>query len=118
MTVYPRLEKKIMTEEMKSVELQFIEAVKKDGYVLEQVPERFRTADVCMAAVQNRGYALEYVPEILKTEEICLEAIKAGDYFLGSFCRMESMLKCVPDYLKSKMKRAIREIEKTAFRRS
>ncbi|MCL2207773.1 MAG: DUF4116 domain-containing protein [Fibromonadales bacterium] len=107
-----------MSKEMKNAELQFIEAVKKDGYVLEQVPESFRTAEVCLAAVQNSGYALEYVPEKLKTEEICLEAIKNGDYFYGSFCRRESMLKCVPEPLKLKMKRVIKEIEETGYRRS
>jgi len=97
--------------EIKTVEQQFIEAAKKDGYVLEQVPESFRTAEVCMAAVQNKGYALEYVPEKLKTEEICLEAVKNGDYVFGNFYRKESLLRCVPASLKQKMKRIIREIE-------
>lgn len=108
-------EKKIVSDDMKAVELQFIEAVKRDGYVLEQVPERFKTAEVCLAAVQSWGYALEYVPEQLKTETICLEAIKNGDYFLGNFCRRESLLKCVPQALKLKMKRAIKEIEEAGF---
>ena len=115
LAVLPLVWRKIVMQGVEAVEQQFIEAVKIDGYVLEQVPESFRTAEVCLAAVQNKGYALEYVPEQLKTETICLEAVKNGDYFLGNFCRRESLLKCVPQSLKTKMRRVIQEIEEAGF---
>lgn len=40
------------------------------------VPEKFKTAELCLAAVQNTGEALEIVPEELKTPELCFAAIQ------------------------------------------
>jgi hypothetical protein len=44
--------------------------------ILEFIPEKLRTHDICKAVVQNGGYDLEYVPEIHRTYEICMIAVK------------------------------------------
>lgn len=50
--------------------------VQENGLSLQCVPEKHRTAEVCLAAVQEDGRALEHVPERLRTEEICLAAVR------------------------------------------
>jgi hypothetical protein len=57
-------------------------AVKQDGSALEDVPEELKTAKLCLEAVKQRGCALEFVPEELRTAELCLEAVKENGYAL------------------------------------
>jgi biotin operon repressor len=45
---------------------QDLEAVKQDGYALQDVKEQ--TPEICLAAVQQNGYALQFVKE--QTPEI------------------------------------------------
>ncbi|MDR2580089.1 MAG: DUF4116 domain-containing protein [Fibromonadaceae bacterium] len=54
----------------------YMESVSKRGLSLEFVPEKFKTADLCMVAVLENGAALAFVPESVMTEEICLAAVK------------------------------------------
>jgi len=53
-----------------------LEAVKSNGYALQYVPEKHKTAELCLAAVKSNGNALQYVPEEYKTAELYLEAVK------------------------------------------
>jgi hypothetical protein len=46
----------------------FLEAVKQDGWALQFVPVKFRTAEICIEAVKMEANALEEVPEKLIVE--------------------------------------------------
>jgi len=45
-----------------------MEAVQKDGMLLEFVPVEHKTRDVCLAAVKQNGNAFEFVPDKLKQD--------------------------------------------------
>ena len=53
-------------------------AVKKNGLLLRYVSRRNLRPDngLFLIAVKQNGFALEYVPRIYKTEQNCLEAVK------------------------------------------
>jgi len=53
----------------------YLVLVKIDGLSLKNVPDEFKTPDLCSAAVNNSSLSLEFVPEHLKTKEICLNAV-------------------------------------------
>jgi hypothetical protein len=40
----------------------------KDGLSLDDVPDKLKTPELCLAAVQQDGRALGYVPDALKIE--------------------------------------------------
>ena len=67
-------------ESLKTAEL-CLEAVKQDGRALHYVPWGQlkltvpAMADLCLEAVEKRG-SLKYVPDKLKTAEMCLKAVK------------------------------------------
>ena len=46
----------------------FLEAVMQDGWAIQFVPVKFRTAEVCIEAVKMEANALEEVPEKLIAE--------------------------------------------------
>jgi len=55
----------------------FLEAIKANGFVLENIPEEYRDREMCLEAVKENGDALRYVPEELRDREMCLEAAKS-----------------------------------------
>ena len=57
-------------------EEEALAAVRRDGRVLEYVPKRLKTAEVCLEAVRRDGRVLGFVPDELMTEGLCLEALK------------------------------------------
>ena len=59
-----------------------LEAVQKDGDVLEFVPEQWKTDSVCLAAVQQNGVSVYYVPENKQTPELCLMAVSIDGWAL------------------------------------
>ena len=61
---------------------EYLEQVKKDGCVLEFVPDEYKTEEICKIAVQQNGYALEDVPVEYRTEEICKIAVQQNGYAL------------------------------------
>jgi len=65
---------------------------------LKYVPEKFKTAELCMEAVKQDGNALLYVPKNLWTAELCLEAVKKSDDVLEY---MPSSMKTVEIYLEA-----------------
>ena len=65
---------KDVPEEFKTKELCEL-AVKKDGDALAYVPEELKTKELCKVAVKDNGLNLEFVPEELRTFEICNKAI-------------------------------------------
>jgi hypothetical protein len=56
-----------------------------NGSALKFVPEKYKTAEICLAAVQNYGYALEYVPLELITNKLCTEAVRRNPRALFFF---------------------------------
>jgi len=50
-------------------------AIKQHGILLEYVPDKIKTPELCIEAVKQNGLALEFVPEKLRTEKLCIEAI-------------------------------------------
>ena len=72
-------------------EEECLEAVKRDGCVLQFVPRHLRTELLCLEAVKQNGWALDYVPEHLRTKELCLIAVK----------RDGCVLQFVPGHLKT-----------------
>ena len=91
---------KDVPEELKTVEV-FFEAVKANGRMLEDVPENLKTAEMCLKAVNYDGRTLEYVPEKLKTLELCLIAAKNDPYYL------ESIMSNVPKALQKEVRRGL-----------
>ena len=64
--------------EFKTLDMCLI-AIKKNGLALEHVPVEFLTETVCKLAVKQNPMALEFVPDGLKTLKICTIAIKNGE---------------------------------------
>jgi len=60
----------------KKKEIDWLTEVRKNGWELENVPAKLKTAEVCLEAVRKNGRALGYVPENLRTTELCLEAVR------------------------------------------
>ena len=59
-----------------------LEAVRRRGRALEDVPVDFRSPELCRDAVCQAGSALEFVPSIWKDEGMCLTAVKLNGYAL------------------------------------
>ncbi|MCL2261067.1 MAG: DUF4116 domain-containing protein [Fibromonadales bacterium] len=73
----------MLKKEIKTAE-DALEAIQDDGYAIQFVPERLRTAELCLKAVQNSFFStLKYVPQNLKTTEMCWAAVKKNGYNLA-----------------------------------
>ena len=69
----------------------YLSKVKEHSWAFKQIPDKMKTAKLCLDAVQLNPQVLEYVSENMKTHELCLSAVKG-------FGRM---LRCVPEKLKT-----------------
>ena len=106
---------------------EVIETVKKNGWAIKDVPERFLTPEscsiaiaqygcflvyvpkhfrdfeICYMAVQRDGNALEFVPEEIKTPGLCLVAIqenkKAINYTPKEFCDKDNLILTEQEFL-------------------
>ena len=58
----------------------------------KDVPDRFKTQEMCIDAVDRNVLMFEYVPNHLKTQEMCMDAVT----------RNELMFEDVPDHLKTR----------------
>lgn len=58
------------------------EAVKEDGLVLEALPNKMKTPELCRAAMHSSPAAFRFVPEKLKTPEFCREAVEEWPFAL------------------------------------
>ena len=63
------------------------EAVQSDLWVLEHVPDQYKTLKMCNEVVEKNLWMLEHVPYQYKTQEMCNEAVE----------KRPEMLKHVPD---------------------
>ena len=54
----------------------YIEAVRQNGYALQNVPVELLTPELCEIAVNQNGYALEHVPVELRTAELFEIAVR------------------------------------------
>ena len=59
-----------------------LNAVRKQGWALQFVPEELKTPELCLAAVTQHAWALQFVPEELRTHEIFLAAVKQNVWTL------------------------------------
>jgi hypothetical protein len=89
--------------------------VRRDGIMLQFVPEALRTPELCLAAVTSYGPALDSVPQALRTPELCLaavtrygwafqfvpEALKTPELCLAAVIRNGYAIRFVPDSLKT-----------------
>ena len=48
---------------------KWLEVVEEDGMELENVPEKYKTLDLCEVALESRADSLDFVPEKFKTGE-------------------------------------------------
>ena len=56
--------------------IRYEDMLKRGWGNLEQVPDEYKTPELCMEFVKLCGYNLKYVPEEMKTREMCLEAYR------------------------------------------
>ena len=97
-----------------------------EPYLLEVVPDRFETQDMCNEAVHREPSTLWYVPDPFKTQEMCDEAVKASgpcwlygvpDWFVTQqqlklwhdhayYCNDDSLIKWYKDHKKRKTEKA------------
>ncbi len=57
---------------------QFLKVVlSRNGFLLQYVPDQYKTVELCLLAIINNPWALEYVPSFLKKYKICLLAVSA-----------------------------------------
>ena len=54
---------------------KWLDEVSDRGWKLRDVPDEFKTYDLCWEAVSGYGLALEFVPDEFKTPELCLMAV-------------------------------------------
>lgn len=81
---------KEVPDEFKTPELCKI-AVEEDGMALKYVPDKLKTPELCKIAVEDGGMTLEYVPDKLITFELCKLAVEDD----------VTSLSCVPDKFKT-----------------
>ena len=53
-----------------------LEAVKGNGFAIDNVPRKHRTYNLCLEAVKNNGRVLKYIPMKHRDYKMCLEAVK------------------------------------------
>ena len=59
------------------------DVVKKRPWQLKYVPGYFKTQKICNDVVEKVPWALEYVPDHLKTQKMCDDAVKKEGLFAG-----------------------------------
>ena len=57
---------------------KWLDEVSHMGWKLRDVPDEFKTYDLCWEAVSDYGNALEYVPKELIDSQICIRAVDNG----------------------------------------
>ena len=77
-------------------------AVKDDLWVLEDVPDHFKTQEICERVVENKPETFQFIPNHFKTQEICDKAIKVDSsslqYVPDWFVRREGVYMWYDDY--------------------
>jgi Domain of unknown function (DUF4116) len=66
-------------------------AIEQNGLVLQDVPEKHRTEELCRIALKQDGRALRYVPKAYRTPELCRLAVEQNGLALT----------CVPENLRT-----------------
>ena len=56
-----------------------------------QIPDHFKTRDMCNKAVKEDPFSLMHVPDHFKTQDVCTEVVE----------KYPILLTCVPDHLKT-----------------
>lgn len=70
---------------------EWLEEVKDNGMAFLEVPNKYKTSEMCLEAVKQMGWNLQFVPEHLKTFELCEIAIKQDHGW--SFCFVPTKFK-------------------------
>ena len=71
-----------------------LDAVQENGEMLEFIPDKLRSARVCLAAFRQTPLAIQYMPEAFLDADMCAEAVASPD---GGW----HLLRYVPDALKT-----------------
>ena len=75
--------RKIRLERRRRREMEPEKKEIKDWYdLMERLPDRFKTPELCLEACRRDGQAVRFVPEGLLTEEMCIEAAKESFFSL------------------------------------
>ena len=103
-----------MADKIKTI-AEALAEVKIDYSQLQHIPEKFKTAELCLEAVIDNGWALEFVPTKLKTIKLCRKAVKStgnalqyvpDEYRTAEICLLAvendgNALKFVPEKIKT-----------------
>jgi hypothetical protein len=69
----PYIPKKFYSVELYMLALQRVSC---SQYFFREIPRKFKTPELCLAAVRKNQFELQYVPEPLKTLELCIAAYR------------------------------------------
>ena len=83
---FPVLKEYLNTRE--SLTDQYLQKIKTQNLSLRQVPERYRTPDILLAAISLNGAMIEYVFQDELTYEMCLIAVQNSNHSLGTIRRL------------------------------
>ncbi len=59
-------------------ESEYLAVVRRDGMKLRDVPDDYKTSEICLAAVKNNRFAFQFVPEKFKSIEACVASLQVG----------------------------------------
>lgn len=57
---------------------EYLAAVRRDGMNLRDVPDDYKTSEICLVAVKNNRFAFQFVPEKFKSIEACVASLQVG----------------------------------------
>jgi hypothetical protein len=101
----PYVPKKFLSAELYMLALR---RVPHSEYFFREIPRKFKTPELCLAAVRQNQFELQYVPEPLKTLELCVAAIKeSGDWD----DKEETAIDFVPPEMVEQVLEVVREAE-------
>ena len=82
--------KKYMPNDIKEV---YHKIIQYNDYVIEIIPEKYRTRELCLKALETNAHTLRYMSDDTKTEELCRNALT----------KCPCILRFVPDNMKKKL---------------
>lgn len=93
----------------------YLEAVKKNGLILRDIPKKLQNVHICHEAIKQNGIAIKWVSKKILTDDLCLEAVRNNGnsiddipeefrtkkLYLEAIKKNGLVLKVVPDKYKS-----------------
>lgn len=83
MSIFLTRDQEDMLDRMETV-ADALDAVRREGQLLEFIPDELKVARVCIAAFQQTPLAIQYIPEAFLDADMCAEAVSghAGNWHL------------------------------------